>query len=295
MPPVPSPRDRGFAAASCAVLAAYNNVIGAQPWHRRWYAPVNAGAAGAALAAAAASGLTAADLGFGRGAWRPGRLGSRLAAATCAGWLVAAAVPATRPLLNDKRITTLDWRALAYQVAFRIPVGTVLWEEIAFRGVLQAALRRVMSEPATIAVTSGVFGLWHIRPTAAALRANGLAGDRGQATARVAAGVAATTAAGVLFSWLRARSGRLAAPVLLHLATNCAGSVVAWAVTPDRVPRSPAGAPPACSFPLYCAPPARARRQRAVARRRRRGGRPGAADVGARGSRDGGLTSASRR
>ena len=25
------PRDAGFAAASCAVLAAYNNVIGAQP------------------------------------------------------------------------------------------------------------------------------------------------------------------------------------------------------------------------------------------------------------------------
>ena len=228
------PRDQGFAVASCAVLAAYNNVIGAQPWHRRWYAPVNAGAAGAALAAAAASGLTAADLGFGRGAWSPGRLGSGLAAAIAAGYLVAAAVPATRPFLNDKRITTLDGRALAYQVAFRIPVGTVLWEEIAFRGVLQAALRRVMSGPAAIAVTSGVFGIWHIRPTAAALRINGLAGDRGQATARVAAGVAATTAAGVLFSWLRARSGRLAAPVLLHLATNCVGPVVAWAVAPDR-------------------------------------------------------------
>ena len=58
----------------------------------------------------------------------------------------------------------------------RIPVGTVLWEEIAFRGVLQAALRRVMPGGAAIAVTSGVFGIWHIRPTAAALRINGLAG-----------------------------------------------------------------------------------------------------------------------
>jgi membrane protease YdiL (CAAX protease family) len=173
------PRDQGFAVASCAVLLAYNNVIGAQPWHRRWYVPVNAGAAGAALAAAAASGLTAADLGFGRGTWWPGRLESGLAAATAAGCLVAASVPATRPFLNDNRITTLDGRALAYQVAFRIPVGTVLWEEIAFRGVLQAALRRVMSGPAAIAVTSGVFGIWHVRPTAAALRINGLASDRG--------------------------------------------------------------------------------------------------------------------
>ena len=268
-----SPRDAGFAVASCAVLAAYNNVIGAQPWHRRWYAPVNAGAASAALAAAAAGGLTAADLGLGRGRWRPGRLGAGLSAVTAAGYLAAAALPATRPLLNDKRITSLDRRALAYQVAFRIPVGTVLWEEIAFRGVLQAALRRVMPGPAAIAVTSGVFGVWHVRPTAAALRVNGLAGDRGsvcprpsgddppsksvcgassanmQFAARVAAGVAVTTAGGVLFSWLRARSGSLTAPVLLHLATNCVGPVVAWAVAPDRLSQLPPGAADAAAGP----------------------------------------------
>ena len=161
--------------AACAFLAAYNNVIGAQSWHRRWYAPANACAAAAALAAAGASGLTAGEMGLGRGAWRPGRLASALAAATVGGYLAAAAMPVTRPLLNDKRVTTLDGPGLAYQVAFRIPVGTVLWEEIAFRGVLQAALRRVMPEPAAIAVASGVFGVWHIRPTAAALRVNQLA------------------------------------------------------------------------------------------------------------------------
>ena len=213
--------------ASCAFLAAYNNVIGAQSWHRRWYAPANACAAAVALAAAAASGLTAGEMGLGRGARRPGRLASALAAATLGGYLAAAAMPVTRPLLEDKRVTTLDGPGLAYQVAFRIPVGTVLWEEIAFRGVLQAALRRVMPEPAAIAVASGVFGIWHIRPTAAALRVNQLAGDRLFA-ARVTAGVAATAAGGALFSWLRARSGSLAAPVLLHLTTNCAGPVVAW-------------------------------------------------------------------
>ena len=213
--------------ASCAFLAAYNNVIGAQSWHRRWYAPANACAAAAVLAAAGASGLTAGEMGLGRGARRPGRLASALAAATLGGYLAAAAMPVTRPLLNDKRVTTLDGPGLAYQVAFRIPVGTVLWEEIAFRGVLQAALRRVMPEPAAIVVASGVFGIWHIRPTAAALRVNQLAGDRLFA-ARVTAGVAATAAGGALFSWLRARSGSLAAPVLLHLTTNCAGPVVAW-------------------------------------------------------------------
>ena len=43
------------------------------------------------------------------------------------------------PLLDDQRIAGLDRRQLAYQVLLRIPVGTVAWEEIAFRGVLQAA------------------------------------------------------------------------------------------------------------------------------------------------------------
>ena len=224
-------RDTGFAIASCAVLAAYNNVSGEHPWRSRWYVPANACATGAALAAAAASGLTAADIGLRRGAWLPGRLASGLAVATAAGWVLIAMVPATRPLLGDKRITSLEGRAVAYQAAVRIPVGTVVWEEVAFRGVLQAALRRVMPRAAAIAVTSVVFGIWHVRPTAGALRANGLAGDRRRAAAGVLAGVAVTTAAGAFLSWLREHSGRVAAPVLLHLAANSGGLVAAWAVS----------------------------------------------------------------
>jgi membrane protease YdiL (CAAX protease family) len=224
------PRDIGFAVASCAALAVYNNVINRHPWHHQRYVTLNACATGAALSAAAASGLTAADMGFGREEWAPGRLGAWAAATVAAGWLVIAAVPATRPVLGDKRVTSIKGRDVAYQAVVRIPIGTVLWEEAAFRGVLQAALRRVMPETATIVVTSTVFGIWHIRPTLQALRVNGLASDRGEAVARVAAGVAATAAGGALLSWLRARSGSLTAPVLLHLATNSGGMVAAWAV-----------------------------------------------------------------
>src|SRR5262249_47390666 len=57
----------------------------------------------------------------------------------------------------------------------------------AFRGVLQAALGRVMPGRAAIAVTSGIFGIWHVGPTAGALRINGLAG-RGRILAGVTAG-----------------------------------------------------------------------------------------------------------
>ena len=224
------PEDKAFALACCAVLAAYNNVLGVHPWHNRRYVRVNLGATGAALAAAALSGLTPADLGLGRGRWLPGRTGYRLAATVAAGWLLIAVVPAARPLLGDKRVTSLDGCAAAYQALIRIPVGTALWEEIAFRGVLQAALRRVMPKATAIAVTSCLFGVWHIRPTLQALRANGLAGTRGRTVAGVTAAVATTTAGGVLFSWLRERSGSLIAPILLHVATNSGGLITTLAV-----------------------------------------------------------------
>jgi membrane protease YdiL (CAAX protease family) len=226
---VPRRGDVGFAVASGAALTAYNNLFGAHPAHERWYVPANACASCAALSAALASGLTPTDIGVGRGSWRPGQAGAGLAAAVVAGWLVIAAVPATRPVLGDKRAAGLDARSVAYQALVRIPVGTVLWEELAFRGVLQAALRRVMPPASAIAVTSAVFGIWHVRPTVQALNINGLTGDRGKAIAGAAAGVAATAAGGALLSWLRERSGSLTAPVLLHLATNCGGVVAAWA------------------------------------------------------------------
>jgi membrane protease YdiL (CAAX protease family) len=133
-------------------------------------------------------------------------------------------------VLRDKRIAGLTGREVAYQVLVRIPVGTVLWEETAFRGVLQAALRRVLPGGAAIAVTSVAFGIWHIRPTIGALRANELAAGRRETLAAVAVAVAATTAGGAFLSLLRVRSGSLAAPVLLHLATNCAGPLAAWLI-----------------------------------------------------------------
>jgi uncharacterized protein len=229
MPTAAPASDRAFATGAAAVLAAYNNVVGRHPWHNRWYVRLNAGATGAVLAAAAASGLTVADLGFGPGSGRLGRAGAGLTGAVAAGWLIIATVPATRPVLSDKRSAGLSGRGTAYQAAVRIPIGTVLWEEVAFRGVLQASLRRVLPVPAAIAVTSGVFGLWHVRPTWQALRTNGLAGNRRQAVARVSAVCAGMAAGGALLSWLREDSGSLAAPIALHLATNSGGAVAAWA------------------------------------------------------------------
>ncbi|HEY0999412.1 MAG TPA: CPBP family intramembrane glutamic endopeptidase [Streptosporangiaceae bacterium] len=215
-----------FASAASIALAGYNNLAGARPWHRRWYPVVNALAASVALGAAAASGLTASDLGLRRDRLRAGlRYGSAAGAPVVAAFGLAALTPATRPLLDDQRIAGLNRRQLAYDVLLRIPVGTVAWEEIAFRGVLRAALRRVLAEPAATAVGSAIFGLWHIRPTAEALAVNRLAAGRGARILAVTTVVAWTAGAGAVLCLLRERSGSLAAPVLLHLAANSTGAL----------------------------------------------------------------------
>ena len=240
--PVPA-RDRAFAAGAGAVLAAYNNVIGLRAWHDRWYVPLNVCATCAIMSAALARGLTAADIGIGRGSWRLTSAGVWWASAAAVGWVIVATLPATRQVLDDRRSASLAGREVAYQAVVRIPLGTVLWEEVAFRGVLQASLRRVLPSPAAMAVTSGVFGLWHVRPTVQALRANGLAASRVRAVAGAGAGVAVMAAGGVVLSWLREHSGGVAAPIVLHLVTNSGAAVAAWAVKPrgltDADPRAP--------------------------------------------------------
>jgi membrane protease YdiL (CAAX protease family) len=217
-------RDVAFAVAVSVLLAWYNNLAGRAAWHRRWYPAVNMAAAAITLSAAKAAGLTADELGLSRDRLASGlRLGTAAAAPVAAAFALAPVIPAARPLLGDKRVAGLSGRQLAYQVLLRIPFGTVGWEEIAFRGVLHAALRRVLTERAAIAAESAMFGVWHIRPAAETLRTNQLATGRTTRIAAVAAVVAGTVAADALLSVLRERSGSLAAPVLLHLTANCAG------------------------------------------------------------------------
>jgi membrane protease YdiL (CAAX protease family) len=215
--------DVAFAVAAGTVLTWYNNVAGRTSWHQRWYPAANAGAAAIALAAAAASGLTADDLGVRRSRLLAGlRLGVTVSAPIAAAFALAPVTPA-RTLLHDQRVAGLDRRQLAYQVLLRIPVGTVLWEEIAFRAVLPAALHRVLPRRAATVTASALFGLWHVRPTAEALTANQLATGRAARVAAVGAVVAGTSAAGAFLSYLSERSGSLAAPVIVHLTANCAG------------------------------------------------------------------------
>jgi membrane protease YdiL (CAAX protease family) len=197
-------------------------------------APLTSAAATAALVAMARrSGLSWGELGFEHGR-RGAVVGGALATAVAAVYTVGVATPRTRPLFHDERALSLSRARVLEEALLQVPLGTVLLEEVGFRGALHAMLRQRHGAVAATAISSALFGLWHILPAVDMARANPALGalTAGESpahldTARVVAGsVASTAVAGVLFCELRRRGGLLA-PAMLHLATNSLGYLFA--------------------------------------------------------------------
>lgn len=193
------------------------------------YVPTNVVVA-AVLLAAARSGSSWAELGLGRCHVRRGlTVGGAATAGAVTAMLVAAAVPRTGRLFDDERVPRdADAGERLYQTVVRIPVGTVAFEELAFRGVLLSVLCRRLPPPPAVALDSTLFGLWHIVPTLATARANGIVGLGRLGV--VTASVLATAAGGAVLCALRMRAGHILAPALLHLGFNDAGYLLAWRV-----------------------------------------------------------------
>jgi uncharacterized protein len=171
-------------------------------------------------------GLAPADLGAGV------RWGAAaavvVAVAVGIGILLADQVPLITSLLGDER-AALPPDELVYQTSLRIPVGTALFEELAFRGVLLAVLVRVSGPWRATLLSSVVFGLWHVAPTIVALEVNDVVPTEPAGVGAIIAAVAVTAVAGVVFSLLRWRSRSLLAPILAHWATNALGLLAAAA------------------------------------------------------------------
>ena len=117
-----------------------------------------------------------------------------------------------------------------FEVAVRIPFGTALSEELIFRGAVLALLERRHPPFAAAAITSALFGLWHVLPALDSIAAN--APDRdapADSLSTVAGTVMTTAAAGAAFAWLRRRSGSILAPAILHAAMNAGGFIaIRW-------------------------------------------------------------------
>jgi CAAX protease family protein len=214
-------RLRSLGVLVCVLVAA--NVLA----HRVLPgAPVAAGLVLALLAVARCAGLTAADLGLDRAGWGRGlRWGAAATLVVAAGGGLVLAVPA----LRDAVAPVGDgWPAVAVRVLLDVPFVTALPEELAFRGVTFALLRRLSGVRAATVWSSVLFGLWHLLPALGGGPANatisGAVGDGPAGVAvRVVVTVLVTFLAGVVFCRLRVVAGSLLAPITLHWAVNSVG------------------------------------------------------------------------
>lgn len=199
------------------------------------YVPLAVASSVVALAfARVVDGLGWEALGFGRRHLAKGlRWGAAVAGVVFVVLAVGALVPATRELYEDRRVLSMSAREAAHAAFVRVPLGTVLLEEVVFRGVLPAMFALRMSRWRAIGAAALLFGLWHVLPSLDMGTVNPVAEDAvGSVPPAVVAAVSvvSTAAVGVWFSFLRERTGSLAAPMIAHWSSNALGYLFAYAV-----------------------------------------------------------------
>lgn len=194
------------AAVVVGILVIHNIVTNLWLSDRWTYVPVNLATSGV-LAVVAGAEVPV-------GAWWPAVAAALVVVAGVA--LVAVVAPG---LVADRRMAGVDVRGTAWRALMRIPLGTVVLEEVAFRAVLPAVL--------SPAASAGLFGLWHVVPAARTLDTNGVRRHRAM---WVAVAVVLSAGAGAVLWELREATGGLAAPALVHVAVNSGATVAAYVV-----------------------------------------------------------------
>src|SRR6266487_966286 len=178
-------------AAAVAVLVVVNLLNNRLA--RSAYLPMSLVTTALLLAVFRLTGLTWADAGLGRDELARGaRWGLALATLVAVGYLAGALLPATRRVFLDRRVEHAGVGAAAYQTLVRIPLGTVMLEEVAFRGVLYGLVSDAYGITWATAVSCSLFGLWHVLPARDLPELNPVAGRggpvRGPAAQRQSAG-----------------------------------------------------------------------------------------------------------
>ena len=177
--------------------------------------------------------VTMEEMGFAH--WRRGAVwGGALLAGTAAVLLIGSLIPVFHEMFHDRRVedSTIGW---LYQAFLRIPLGTALMEEAAFRAVLPALFAKRVGVLQGSLRASFLFGLWHVLPAWNLSSVNPVAnrwlGDGVAGTLiGLAFAVSGTMLAGLWWCWIRYRSGSVLATILGHVATNSVAYTIAFFV-----------------------------------------------------------------
>jgi membrane protease YdiL (CAAX protease family) len=232
----PSPVHDPAEAAALALVVALNVLDNRAPARARL--PVMLGGAAAAVALARVAGCTIPGQGLQpQGALAGMWFGIRAGASVAAAAAVFSLTPQGRRTA-DRRIVALPAGALWYEALVRAPLATAAGEEAIFRGALLALFARRRSATRAAVLASLAFGAWHAIPAYDRYAANAHGRRRfSTAAAHVAISIAATSVAGLAFTWLRWRSGSVAAPAVVHALANATGIIASWLVA-RRIDRS---------------------------------------------------------
>lgn len=204
-------------AAAGVALAGFH--VGTRRARGPWYAAVALLTCAVLLAVAVHAGLDVDDLGLrGGGLVALGVLGVAAAALPLARLpVVAARLPATAPV-RPVLALTLD-----------LPIGTVLLEELAFRSVGLALLMQVLPTWLAVAVSSALFGLWHVWGAVET-------STRPERPRAVGTSVAFTALAGAGLCVLRLWVGSVLPAMAVHYAANGWGILATTLARRSRPP-----------------------------------------------------------
>jgi len=227
-------RRRLIALAAAIVLLVISNIVANRVIPQWAYVPWNLSVATLLLYISTRGGAGPVAIGLSIRHWhRPVGVGLLLVGSTALVFALGMIIPATSSAFLDSRTGGASLPMMLYVVLVQIPLGTVVLEEIAFRGVLPAlmgAAPAIRWRWVPVLGASVLFGLWHILPSMGIGQANaavgGTIGTKPWIT--TSAAVLSMTVAGVLMC-VMARLGKgIKTTMLLHWATNSLGFFAAW-------------------------------------------------------------------
>jgi membrane protease YdiL (CAAX protease family) len=227
-------RRRLWALAAAIVVLAVSNVMSNRILPSWAYVPWNLTMAFVLLGIAYRGGAGPVAVGLGIRHWhRPVGVGLLLAGGTALIFALGMIVPATQSAFIDSRIGGADVAQMLWVVLVQIPLGTVVLEEVAFRGVLPAlmgAAPAIRWRWIPVLGASVLFGFWHILPSMGIGDANAAVGSTigNNIWLTTTLAVLSMTAAGVALCAMAHLGKGIKTTMLLHWATNSLGFFAAW-------------------------------------------------------------------
>lgn len=188
------------------------------------FAVAGAALVGLSLALAPALRLDAADVGLNRvGFARGAVIGAALGAAGAT--LAVSALRLVAPAIVGQQVeyaplahvTELE---LARHTALFLPLGTVIPEELAFRGVLLGGLLRRMRQRDALIISGAAFALWHVGIAVVTVDDTTLGSPSPWFGLAIVVALAAVLVGGSALAWLRLRTRSLATTIALHWTFN---------------------------------------------------------------------------